>query len=153
QLADPETALAMLLPLTRRSEQGGSDFAHRRYDLAETRRQRFTGQLIERRLGIEGIEVAWPAFHEEEDASFRPGVVMWPLGSEWAGVVDRSTSGLGRGFFGHQCRKCYRAEAAPGAGQPLAAGTDRFRAMTARIVNHVVVLLQLYLLGLPIPHT
>ena len=50
-------------------------------DLAEARRQGLAVELVQQRLGIEQIDLAGPARHEQEDAALRLGREMarpWP---------------------------------------------------------------------------
>ena len=59
--------LPVLLPRPLAGQQRRAVLAHRRDDRAETVRQRLARQLVQQRLGIEQVDVAGPAFHEQED--------------------------------------------------------------------------------------
>ena len=70
-IADPCARLAMLPELALAAEQiGVGGAAHRRHWPHETIGQRLAGQLVERRLGIEQVDVARPAVHEAPDDRF-----------------------------------------------------------------------------------
>ena len=66
-VGDPEAALAVLLPLALGLKEGRAALAHGGDDGLEAGGQRLAGELVQERLGVEGIEMAGAAFHEEED--------------------------------------------------------------------------------------
>ena len=66
-VADPGAGLTVLFPSAFAGHQRRAVLAHRRNDRAKTFRQRLTRQLVQQRLGIEQIDVAGTAFHEQEN--------------------------------------------------------------------------------------
>ena len=65
-IGDPDAALAVLLPLPPVGQQWRFDFAHGRDDRAEAFGQLLPGHFAQLRFVIERVEVARPAFHEQE---------------------------------------------------------------------------------------
>ena len=66
-VGNPQPALPMLLPRAAGRPKAANDLAHRRDDLAESSAGNGCPPAVEQRLGIEQVEMARPAFHEQED--------------------------------------------------------------------------------------
>src|SRR4051794_20093440 len=81
-IGDPDTALSVLLECALRGEQRVARGTHGGYHFTEGRGHRLTVELRKFRLGVEQIDVAWPAFHEQPDHRFRRRLMMRWLGRE-----------------------------------------------------------------------
>jgi hypothetical protein len=66
----------MLLPLALRGQQRRVRLTHGRNHIAKTLRQRLPGQLLEFWLGIERVDMAGTALHEQEDHALGPRLMM-----------------------------------------------------------------------------
>ena len=118
----PDPALAVLLPLAPRGQQGRAAFAHRRDHRLEARRQRLAGQPVELGLGVERIEMARPAFHEQERSRSWPSpadATMQKPDSRDAG------SGPASRVASQQVAQRQRTKAGAGVQQPVATGQRR----------------------------
>ena len=71
-VGDPECRIRRAASIARGRPAAAPGFAHRGDDLAETVGQRLAGQLVQQRLGIEQVQMARAAFHEQEDAALGP---------------------------------------------------------------------------------
>src|SRR5258708_7115911 len=109
----PNAALAMLLPFAPIGEQGSIDFTHRRYDGSKALRQFLSSDLAQLGLGIEGIEMARPAFHEKKDHTFSFRVEMRRLRRKrvWINLPG----GCNQRVSFEQICKCQGSESCSGA--------------------------------------
>ena len=81
-VADLDAGLAVLAEGPPAGEQRVAAGAHRRDDRAEAGRQLLAVQPGQLGLGVEGVEMTRPAFHEQEDDRLRPGLHLGRLRGE-----------------------------------------------------------------------
>src|SRR5262249_34552557 len=103
----PRAALTMLLPPALRCQERRVELAHRRDDLAKAVRNPLSREPAQERLRIEQVEMARPAFHEEEDGALRLGGMVAGSRSE---VICCGRLGRGR-LAAQQVRQGEGAEA------------------------------------------
>src|SRR5262249_4890393 len=115
-LRHPEPAPAVLLPRALRGHQRIVRRAHRRDGTSERRRQRLAGELLERGLRIEEVEVAGPTLHEEPDDRFCRGRMV----RSGHGSLERRKPAIAR----EQVVQRDRAETAPRALEEFTPGLD-----------------------------
>ena len=87
QVGDLDAALAVLLERPPGAEQPGVALDELILRLAELLGPRLAVELVQQRLGVEGLEVAGPAGHEQEDDRPAP----WPGGGAAWGPAGRPT--------------------------------------------------------------
>ena len=81
-VADPETGLSVLLPFSAAAEEWRIEFAHGGDDAAEAVGDFRAGEAVEFGFGVEEVDVAGAAFHEEED----DGAGFWWEVRGWGGA-------------------------------------------------------------------
>ena len=125
-VGDPQARLPVLLPGPPRRQDGRAEFPHGRDHLAEALGDRAASQTVQRRLRVEGVEVARTTFHKEEDHAASPRT---QVRASWShGPIE--TSGPRRREGARRNRICrqqicqgQRPEPAPGFGEELTSGT------------------------------
>jgi len=125
-IGDPQSALAVPLPFARGGEHRRFELSHGRDHAFESRRQRLAGELIDHRLVVESIDMARPAFREQEDHALGPRGEMrqlWHMRRAARGSSERIITKDRIGL--QQLRKSQRSEATPAAQQHLAPGEGR----------------------------
>ena len=120
---DPQTTLTVLLPGAFAFEQRRLGFTHGGDRRLEACRQRLTGELVQQRLVIKGVEMAGAAFHEEEDHALGLGGTLWQR--------DGSRGAL----FTHQTGKCHSAKAAACGLQKFATSVGKIESIAAHGVS------------------
>ena len=121
-VGDPHAALAVPRPLPPRLEQGRLHLPHRRDHPLDARRQGLAGEAVDLRLGVERVDLARPAFHEQEDdAPAAPVARVQAVGS------GSKVRPFGRPAPGRaeQVGQAQRPEAGAAAEEHLAAGQGR----------------------------